>query len=283
MQDRSKFISYLSPAKLNLGLKVVGIRDDGYHLLNTVFCLINLFDKIDIQIVSNKKISLISHNQAWHYSTDLAYKAARYLQEFTACEFGANIKVNKVIPSGAGLGGGSSNAATVLIALNHLWNLNLDYSTLHQIGIKLGADVPFFLYGRNAFATGIGDVFQAIDIEDKYYILIKPDCNISTSQIFKHYKFNAEAIKSYNYLELLNNPVNDLQPIALKLYPELNNLIDTIILHGNPVMTGSGSVFYLSFTDKNIANNVANKLKKMYNVYFVNSIKASPLLDDKNV
>jgi 4-diphosphocytidyl-2-C-methyl-D-erythritol kinase len=283
MQDRTKFISYLSPAKLNLGLKVVGVRPDGYHLLNTVFCFIDLFDKIDIQIVADKKISLISHNQAWHYSKDLAYKAAVSLQQYTNCNFGANIRVSKVIPSGAGLGGGSSNAATALIALNHLWQLNLDLATLHQIGLSLGADVPFFLYGKNAFATGIGDIFTPIDIIDTYFVLIKPDIHIPTSQIFKHFKMTSFDYDSCNYLDLLQSKINDLQPIALNLYPELNNLIDNLTVYGKPVMTGSGSVFYLSFSDKLLANNVANKLKKMYNVYFVKSIKASPLLDSKNV
>ena len=175
-----QFHSVLSPAKLNLGLKVIGKRPDGYHLLKSVFCLIDLYDKIDIQITLNGKVSLIEHQQAWFYQKDLAYKAAILLQEYSGCTKGANIKIKKVIPSGAGMGGGSSNAATVLIILNHLWETGLTTDELLGLGAQLGADVPFFIRGRNALVEGIGEIITPIELPELYFVIIKPDFHAPT-------------------------------------------------------------------------------------------------------
>ena len=171
---RHPWNSFLSPAKLNLGLKIVGKRSDGYHLLNTIFCLINLFDEIQIQITNSEKISIIEHKQAWGYQKDLSYRAALLLQDFTSCKLGANIKVKKTIPSGSGLGGGSSNAATVLVTLNQLWQTGLTKQELIYLGGSLGADVPFFIHGKNAWAEGIGDNLTTIDIPEQYFVIICP-------------------------------------------------------------------------------------------------------------
>lgn len=275
MNNRTRFVNYLSPAKLNLGLKVIGKRDDGYHLLNTIFCLIDLFDQIQIQVLAKEQISLVEHNQAWHFSTDLAYKAAKLLQQESGCTLGANIKVKKVIPSGAGLGGGSSNAATVLIALNHLWGINWDTNKLIELGRKLGADVPFFIYGKNAFATGIGDIFSEINIPESYFILIKPDFQIPTKRIFANIeKFSDEVPSPESLLLSLDN---DLQDIAIKLYPALTTIIEDLSAYGKIVMTGSGSTLYLHFSDLKSANKVAHEIGKRYNTYLVKTINQSPV------
>ncbi len=278
MIDRTKFINYLSPAKLNLGLKVVGKRPDGYHLLNTIFCLIDLFDQIEIQIIDKPQISLIEHNQAWSYTTDLGYKAAKLLQQATDCQFGANIKIKKTIPSGAGLGGGSSNAATVLLALNHLWQLNLPQNRLIELGKILGADVPFFIYGQNAFATGIGDIFSPITLKDEFFVLVQPEFHIPTKSIFSAIKhFSKASDESTASKELLNNPHNDLQDVAIKLYPQLTTIIDDLKCFGNPIMTGSGSAIYLSFYNLKDANKVAQEIGKSYNTYLVKNLSKSPV------
>ncbi len=278
MVDKTKFIIYLSPAKLNLGLRVVGRRPDGYHLLNTVFCLIDLFDQIEIQVIDKPQISLIEHNQAWSYTTDLGYKAAKLLQETTNSQFGANIKIKKTIPSGAGLGGGSSNAATVLLALNHLWQLNLTQDKLIELGITLGADVPFFIYGQNAFATGIGDVFSPITLKDEFFVLVKPKFHIPTKNIFSAIEHFSEAFDELDApQELLDNPHNDLQDVAIKLYPRLENIIDDLKIFGKPIMTGSGSAIYLRFSNLKDANKVAQEIGKRYNIYLVKNLNKSPL------
>lgn len=276
MENRTKFVTYLSPAKLNLGLKVVGKRSDGYHLLKTIFCLIDLFDLINIQIIDSAKISLINHQQAWSYTKDLTYKAAKLLQEVSGCKLGANIKVNKVIPSGAGLGGGSSNAATILIALNHLWQLNLPQSDLINLGRQLGADVPFFIHGKNAYATGIGDEFADIELPPMYFLLIKPNFHIPTRDIFATLNLNQLFLDTITPDFLLNSMENDLQPAAIKLHPKLGEIIKDLANFGKAIMTGSGSVVFLRFNDQNSANKVAQLLGKSYNTYLVKSMDTSP-------
>jgi len=278
MEDRTKFIAYLSPAKLNLGLKVVGKKSDGYHLLNTIFCLIDLFDLINIQIIDTPRISLINHQQAWSYTKDLTFKAAKLLQEITNCKLGANIKVDKVIPSGAGLGGGSSNAATVLIALNHLWQLNLSKAELVNIGRQLGADVPFFIHGKNAYATGIGDEFSNINLPQMYFLLIKPNFHIPTRDIFTTLNFRQPLLENTSPEILLTTMENDLQAIAIKLHPKLGQIIKELSVFGRTVMTGSGSVVFLRFPDENSANKVAQQLGKSYNTYLLKSMETSPTL-----
>lgn len=303
MENPSDSGIYLSPAKLNLGLKIVGRRDDGYHLLNTVFCLIDLFDRINIQALNTPTISLLDHTQSWSYTDDLGFKAAKLLQDVTGCKLGANIKIDKVIPSGAGLGGGSSNAATVLTALNSLWHLDLTCGQLIDIGRKLGADVPFFIYGKNAYASGIGDQFSDLDLPQRYFVLVKPDLNIPTKEIFDVFKlnnpefdsqkFNRQSLNNHNNSTqhnisevrfspqyLLNYFPNDLQDAALALYPQLGEIIKDInsAYKINVAMTGSGSTVFMSFDDLKNANKVALSLRRRYNTYLVKSINVSPAI-----
>lgn len=264
----SKFLIYLSPAKLNLGLKIVGKRSDGYHLLHTTFCLIDLFDEISIQVTNNGKISLLEHNQAWFYQKDLTYRAAVHLQNYTHSKLGANIKIKKTIPSGSGLGGGSSNAATVLIALNQLWQTNLKQDELINIGRQLGADVPFFIYGKNAIASGIGDIFTEIDIPEQYFVLVIPPFHLATKDVFAKYQtMNQDT----------TNDVNDLQRAAIAIQPTLEDIISKLSLYSTASMTGSGSAVYLTYFDKNIAKKVAKELESSYNTYLVSRLAISPL------
>jgi 4-diphosphocytidyl-2-C-methyl-D-erythritol kinase len=275
----TKFFTYLSPAKLNLGLKVVGKREDGYHLLKTVFCLINLFDEINLQITDNGIISLIKHQQAWGYHKDLAYLAAKLLQQVSKCPLGVNIKVKKTIPSGSGLGGGSSNAATVLIALNQLWQTKLSLTELLQLARQLGADVPFFVYGKNALATGIGDEFTPLELPEQYFVLIKPEFDIPTQEIFTNLQLDLTQInpQQINEQYLLNSKVNDLQAVATRVYPQLEHILKALQEYGEPRMTGSGSVVYLSFSNQKQAKKVAKNLQRLYNTYLVKSLELSPV------
>lgn len=273
-----KFETFLSPAKINLGLKIVGKLPNGYHLLNTIFCLIDLYDRIDIQLTTNGKISLIEHNQAWVYSKDLSYRAAKLLQEYTQTNLGVNIRIKKVIPSGAGLGGGSSNAATILCILNQLWETKLSDDTLIKLGLTLGADIPFFIYGKNAFATGIGDIFTPLELPEMYFVIVKPNFHIPTRDIFTNLAMNFDKTQQilFTSKQLLDSLENDLEPVACKLYPELNQIVNDMSTHGKPQMTGSGSCIYLRFYDKNIAKKVANKLELRYNTYLAEALQSSP-------
>ncbi|RTK93830.1 MAG: 4-(cytidine 5'-diphospho)-2-C-methyl-D-erythritol kinase [Neisseriaceae bacterium] len=277
-----KFHRVLSPAKLNLGLKITGKRPDGYHLLKSVFCLVDMCDMIDIQITENGKISLIEHNQAWFYQKDLAYKAAALLQEHTATKFGANIRIKKLIPSGAGMGGGSSNAATVLIILNQLWETNLTTSELASLGEQLGADVPFFIYGKNALVEGIGEIITPIEIPQMYFVIVKPEVHISTKDVFTSLNIaqnNCDTKNNISISELITQRENDLEKVARSIYPDLEQLFSELNNYKNefgiPVMTGSGSCVYFTFHDKKDAEHLANKLKMKYNTYLAASLTES--------
>ncbi len=277
-----QFHSVLSPAKLNLGLKVIGKRADGYHLLKSVFCLIDLYDKIDIQITLNGKVSLIEHQQAWFYQKDLAYKAAILLQGYSGCSKGANIKIKKVIPSGAGMGGGSSNAATVLIILNYLWETGLTTNELLKLGAQLGADVPFFIRGQNSLVEGIGEIITPIAIPQLYFVIIKPDFHAPTKDVFTALEFNFEQdnAEKISIEQLITEKNNDLEAAVCKLYPQINNIFSELNQYGKAVMTGSGSSIYLSFTDKNLAKDVANILSPRYNTFLAASLAVSPVACD---
>ncbi|MBO7381337.1 MAG: 4-(cytidine 5'-diphospho)-2-C-methyl-D-erythritol kinase, partial [Neisseriaceae bacterium] len=215
------FTPYPAPAKLNLMLKVAGKRDDGYHLLETVFCLIDLCDTIHLAVRDDGRIVLHNPQADIAPENDLTVRAARLLQQFSGClKKGVDIKIDKKIPMGGGLGGGSSNAATVLVALNHLWACGLTEQQLIDLGVKLGADVPFFIFGKNAFAEAIGEKLTALPIDLPHFVIIHPAVSVSTKEIFSHL-----------VLTSLNNPIridrltesipliNDLQNIAVTRYP----------------------------------------------------------------
>lgn len=272
-----KFHSVLSPAKLNLGLKITGKREDGYHLLKSIFCLINLFDIIDIQITENGKISLLEHNQAWFYQKDLSYKAAKLLQEYSNSTLGANIKIKKVIPSGAGMGGGSSNAATVLMVLNQLWQTNLTTDELSALGVKLGADIPFFIHGQNALVEGVGEIITPIKIPQLYFVIVKPSFHIPTKDIFQALDINLDVInkREITIEWLLSQKINDLEVPAKKIYPQLNDIFSELKQYGTPIMTGSGSSIYLTYNNENIAKDVAKKLESRYNTFLAASLPES--------
>lgn len=270
-QHTNKYKAY---AKLNLGLKVVGKRSDGYHLLKTIFCLINLYDEIEITInKSSNEIKLLNHNYSWSETSDLAYKAALLLQEHSKINLGANIQIKKNIPHGGGMGGGSSDAATVLTALNKLWNINLPQSELIKLGLSIGADVPFFIFGKNAYAEGIGEILSEIELEKQYFIIVLPGISISTKDVFNKLilssdKFNNNIDKEY----LLKTLENDLELVARDICPNLEIIFQDLKKYGNPVMTGSGSTIYLVYNNFNEAKKVADDIKNTYNHYLVRNL-----------
>lgn len=271
--------TFFAPAKLNLGLKILNRRDDGYHNLASIFCLIDLYDQIEISISTDNQILILNHQQQWLIPDDLCYQAASILKLHSGFSGGAGINVKKNIPIGAGLGGGSSDAATVLLALNQLWGLNYSTADLIKIAATLGADIPFFIYGKNAYVTGIGDILQNFNIPQLYFVLVKPNFNISTKEIFKHLQLT-NLNPNFNIINpqsLLNNQENDLATVAFKLYPQLF-IIKQKMQNFAPVhMTGSGSTLYSTFTNYNDAKKVAQILEKDYNSYLVKSLSVSPI------
>ena len=179
-----QFYSFPSPAKLNLFLHIVGRRDDGYHELESIFQFLDFGDTIEIKVTDNNKIDLLTPVEGVENQDNLIVKAALLLQKNTRNTFGAQIKITKILPMGGGLGGGSSNAATVLLALNALWNTNLTNEKLAEIGLTLGADVPIFIHGFAAFAQGVGEKLTQVTPKEYWYLISKPNCSISTASVF---------------------------------------------------------------------------------------------------
>ncbi|WP_299510345.1 4-(cytidine 5'-diphospho)-2-C-methyl-D-erythritol kinase [uncultured Limnohabitans sp.] len=242
-----------APAKLNLFLHITGRRPDGYHLLQSVYMLIDWcdtlhFDKRPAAAVSREDLTVALPAQ------DLITRAAHLLQKHTGCTEGVHITVNKQIPAQAGMGGGSSDAATCLLALNRLWNLKLDLPTLEKLGLQLGADVPFFLRGHNAWVEGIGEKISPIDLPPAHFWVLKPPTGIDTSQIFAHPGLKRDtnaatisvfAAKTYDFGH------NDLQPIAQALCPDVEQALQALNNAGLLArMTGSGSAVFAHCVDK---------------------------------
>ena len=247
-----------APAKLNLFLHVTGRRADGYHSLQTVFQLIDLADWLDFERRADEAI-VREGDLLGSVDDDLAVRAARSLQQASGCRLGATIRVSKRIPAGSGMGGGSSDAATTLLALNRLWNLQLPHSELARIALPLGADVPFFLHGNNAFAEGVGEELKPVALPPLWYAVIWPQVHVSTKEIFADAGLtrNTKPTKIADFSAaagLLPQALfgaNDLEPVARRRFPDIEQALGRLQRHGPARMTGSGSaVFVPTATEK---------------------------------
>jgi len=236
-----------APAKLNLFLHVTGRRADGYHLLQSVFMLIDWCDTLHFERRSDGQVRRQDLNVPLP-AEDLITRAARLLQKHTGCTAGADIAVEKRIPAQAGMGGGSSDAASCLLALNRLWGLQLPLHTLEQLGLQLGADVPFFLRGRNAWVEGVGEQITPITLPPTRFCVIKPTSGLETAQIFRDPALNRSAkpaILSVFAADPYDFGRNDLQPVAEVLCPEISQALQCLDKAGlNGKMTGSGSAVF---------------------------------------
>ena len=257
------FQRYLAPAKINLFLHVIGQRADGYHLLQTVFCLVELYDVIHLNIIDNPQIKRLNEIENVTEADDLCVRAAKLLQAHAGVSKGVEIVVEKYIPMGGGLGGGSSDAATVLLALNSLWQCGLSDTELRALGVKLGADVPFFIYGKNAWAEGIGEQFQPLQLPHKYYVLITPDINVQTSKVFASEQLtkNTNPMTMLDFSEALNDTtvflggqfINTLENVVRKQFGEVDGCLKALAKFATPRMSGSGSTVFAEFDSEKLA------------------------------
>ncbi len=252
-----------APAKLNVFLRVVGRRADGYHLLQSLFVLLNWHDTLHLEIRTDGQIHRHDLGQALP-PDDLCLRAARLLQQHSGCALGADISVDKVLPSGAGLGGGSSDAATVLMGLNRLWKLNWSLPKLADLGLQLGSDIPFFLGGGSVIVEGIGDRLTPIALRPRQYLVVKPPLGVSTQTIFRDPALKRDS-KAANIEGFIANPSvldsmldgsvslpNDLQAVAVRHAPEIASVVDWLTARwGNGQMTGSGSAVFVRETVAN--------------------------------
>lgn len=243
-----------APAKLNLFLHITGRRADGYHLIESVFQLIDWQDTLHLSLREDGQISredLLPSNHALP-ADDLCTRAARALQAASGCKLGAHIQLEKRIPTQAGMGGGSSDAATCLLGLNRLWNLHLPLSQLEQIGLALGADVPFFLRGRNAWVSGIGEIIAPLPPRvlkaDQHFLVVKPENGLPTPAIFSHPALKRDTPHAI-ILVFAENPYdfgcNDLQAVGELIEPQVQQALELLEKQGlKPRMTGSGSAVF---------------------------------------
>ena len=267
----------LAPAKLNLDLRIIGRRSDGYHLLESIFTLISLYDRLWLRVNGSGEIKLHTPIENVDPQQDLTVRAATLLRQQSGKKLGADIWLQKNIPMGGGLGGGSSDAALVLMALNQLWQLNLNQIQLQQLGLQLGADVPFFIFGQTAFAQGIGEKLSQIQIPKQWYVIIKPPVHVSTPKIFAHKDLTRNSTpRIMPDFQARQHWRNDMQKVVTAEYSEVKNALNILANFGKPMMSGSGSCVFLAFADEDTAQAVYNQVSNAHQAYCVASLNKHP-------
>lgn len=274
-----------APAKLNLFLHVVGRRADGYHLLQSVFQLISHGDVLHFRLRNDDVIHLTSELPGVPADSDLTVRAARLLRTAIMGKTdrilpGADITIEKNLPMGGGLGGGSSDAATTLMALNYLWQGGLSRTELMQLGMQLGADVPFFIFGSNAFVEGIGEQMQSISTPDRWFVVLEPGVVVPTKKIFseKGLTRDTKLVKIYDFYEDPESfGKNDLQVVAVKAFPPVASANAWLQQFGKAKMTGSGACVFCSFEREQQADSVLKKVPAPWKAWKAKTLKHHPL------
>ncbi len=270
----SASLAVLSPAKLNLFLHITGRRPDGYHELQTLFQLLDWGDQLLFTPNHSGSITLESSAPEIPLEDNLIVRAAQVLRQGS---LGAHIVLQKHIPTGAGLGGGSSNAATTLLALNHLWDLRLSRATLQSLGTRLGADVPVFVGARTAWAEGVGDILTPIELPERWYLILVPNCHVSTAEIFCHQQLtrNSIPIKMATFFE--EDSRNDCQQLVRDLYPEVDKALKVLANFGEARLTGTGACAFISFDNAAQARKARKELPDEWTSILARGVNASPL------
>jgi 4-diphosphocytidyl-2-C-methyl-D-erythritol kinase len=266
-----------APAKLNLMLHITGRREDGYHLLQSVFQFIDLCDWIEFTCEADGEIRRLPGTNPVAAEEDILLVAARLLQQRFGVDEGVSIRVDKQIPIGGGLGGGSSDAATCLHALNRLWRLDLSLPQLAEMGLELGADVPVFVHGRAAWASGVGEVLQPIDIDEPVYLVVDPGIAVSTAQIFAAEELtrNCDPITIRAFLRGAGS--NVCEPVVRKLYPRVGEAIDWLGQFGAARMSGTGACVFVELDSLRQAEIVKSQVPDPWVGYVARAMNRSPL------
>ncbi|MGR8946432.1 MAG: 4-(cytidine 5'-diphospho)-2-C-methyl-D-erythritol kinase [Gammaproteobacteria bacterium] len=270
-----------APAKINLMLHIVGQREDGYHLLETQFQFIDWLDWLDIEVTQIGDIERKNVIPGVDPEADLTIRAARALAAHAGITAGARISVEKSIPMGAGLGGGSSDAATALVALNEMWGAGLGTAELAEIGLKLGADVPVFIGGQAAFATGVGDELTPLAAAEKPILVIFPACHVETKAIFTHPELTRDtaSIKIHDLADAVTR--NDCEPVTRALYPPVDEALRWLAQFGDARMSGTGGSVFAMFDSALEAQQVAQNAPSHWIVRVTKGINCSPLVASK--
>lgn len=267
-----------APAKLNLCLHIVGRREDGYHLLQTAMRFIDLCDELYFYERAAGVIERVAGNAAIPSDVDLVIRAARLLASHASTSRGVGIALNKRIPIQGGLGGGSSDAATVLVALNRLWGIDLDEDALATLGLQLGADVPFFVRGRAAWAEGVGERLTPVDFPPRHYLVVKPDAAVSTAAIFQAPELTRNSPVTTLRAFLAEGGRNDCAAAVRGRYPAVSQALDWLQQFGDARLTGTGACVFLDMADEGLAHDLLAQLDARWKGYSVRGLNESPLL-----
>ncbi len=286
MEDRIKGIqTFPAPAKLNLFLHVVGRREDGYHLLQSVFRFIDFGDVVHLQLRDDGCVERIGDLPGVPEDLDITLRAAYLLQAFAPPGAGVNIQVDKRLPLGGGLGGGSSDAATVLLALNRLWKLDFTRQRLQELAFSLGADVPVFVFGQSAFAEGVGERLSRVTLPPAWYVVLMPPVHIATASIFAAPELtrNTPALTIAPFSASQNSGVaglhNDLQAIVVKRHPEVAHYLEWLGRYAESRMTGSGACVFAAFNNEEAAKHVLRDLPDGMQGFVAQGLNKHPLFE----
>ena len=277
LQGQSGVQRWPAPAKLNLLLRITGRRADGYHLLQSVFQLIDLCDWLTYELLEEDLVTLVEPIPGVPEQDDLTVRAANLLKQESGFRQGVKIGIEKNLPMGGGLGGGSSDAATTLLALNHLWGLGFSVEQLMQFGLRLGADVPVFVYGYSAWAEGVGEKLSPIMLPEDWFLIVKPDCHVNTRQIFLADELTRDSklITIADFTEGLVD--NDCTAVVRKLYPEVDKALIELSKFGYARLTGTGACVFAQYQDKNEALQASLKVRHLGQVFVAKGLNRSPV------
>ena len=284
-------IVWPAPAKLNLFLHVLRRRDDGYHELQTVFQFLDLEDSVTLTPRPDGCVRRVSAHAEVDEETDLVVRAARLLKEESGTSLGADISVDKRIPLGAGLGGGSSDAATTLLGLDKIWNLDLGTERLAALGLRLGADVPVFVHGLAAWAEGVGERLQPVELETPWYLVVNPGCSVSTSRVFSHPALTRDSTplrirdfllpgggQALSLRTLFDSARNDCEAAVRTLYPEVDDALRWLSRCGDARMTGTGACVFAPFAERGQAEHWLHTLPRGWDGFVAGGLNRSTVL-----
>ena len=271
-----------APAKLNLFLHITGRRDDGYHLLQTVFQFLDYGDRLSFSLRDDGEVHRIGDHPQVAEQDDLTVRAAKLLQQAAGIRRGVDIRIDKRLPMGGGVGGGSSDAATTLVVMNRLWDAGFSEQQLAELGLQLGADVPVFVKGTAAFAEGVGEQLTPIELAEPWYLVVKPPVHVSTAEIFNDPQLtrHCQAITICDLqasAAAMDELSNVCEPIAQQHYPEIADLISYLKRYGQARMTGTGACVFVSFEDRSTAQQALAELPEKWTGFVARGKNISPL------
>ncbi|MDH5370498.1 MAG: 4-(cytidine 5'-diphospho)-2-C-methyl-D-erythritol kinase [Gammaproteobacteria bacterium] len=275
----NKNITISAPAKLNLFLHITGQREDGYHLLQTVFQFLDYADTIQLSSREDREINRLSELKGVLAEEDLVVKAAKLLQQHCDCCLGVDISVDKQLPMGGGLGGGSSNAASVLVGLNHLWECGLSQDELMQLGVQLGADVPVFIFAQSAWAEGVGERLEGLDLPEKWFLVLKPKINVSTAKVFANSQLRRDCATITIRDFLAGQTENVCEKPVREMYPEVDQALKDLAKYSESRLTGTGACVFAAFDNREQADKALTELSEKWDGFVAKGMNQTPLRD----